>query len=214
MPAAQSRLNFKNYNALDQLTSTGAVTYNYDARGNQIKITNGSNVTNYTYNSADQLIGVSAPGISASYGYDADGRRVKQTIGSAITNYLWDEASAYGDVVFEYNGSGSTLASYVLGGTGLISQTRSGATNYYLQDGQGSTRALTSSAGAVTDTYSYTAFGELQNQTGSTTNSYLYTGQQFDSLTGLYSLRARYYSTNRNLQKDAGGIHRHPAERG
>ena len=127
---------------------------------------------------------------------------------------MWDEASAYGDVVFEYNGSGSTLASYVLGGTGLISQTRSGATNYYLQDGQGSTRALTSSAGAVTDTYSYTAFGELQNQTGSTTNSYLYTGQQFDSLTGLYSLRARYYSTNRNLQKDAGGIHRHPAERG
>ncbi|HEU0291248.1 MAG TPA: RHS repeat-associated core domain-containing protein [Anaerolineales bacterium] len=29
---------------------------------------------------------------------------------------------------------------------------------------------------------------------GSTTNSYLYTGQQFDSLTGLYSLRARYYN--------------------
>jgi RHS repeat-associated protein len=31
------------------------------------------------------------------------------------------------------------------------------------------------------------------NQAGTTTNSYLYTGQQFDSLTGLYDLRARYY---------------------
>ena len=34
----------------------------------------------------------------------------------------------------------------------------------------------------------------MLNQTGTTTNNYLYTGQQFDSLTGLYSLRARYYA--------------------
>ena len=182
------------YNALDQLTSTGAVTYNYDARGNQIKITNGSNITNYTYNSADQLIGVTAPGISASYAYDADGRRVKQTLGSAVTNYLWDEASAYGDVVYEYNGSGATLASYVLGGTETISQTRGATTSYFLQDGQNSTHALTSSTGAVTDTYSYTAFGESYASSDTTVNPYRYTGQQFDSATGLYDLRARYYN--------------------
>jgi RHS repeat-associated protein len=53
---------------------------------------------------------------------------------------------------------------------------------------------LTNSSGTVTDTYSYTAFGELFNPTGSTANSYLYTGQQFDALTGLYDLRARYYN--------------------
>lgn len=51
------------YNALDQLTSAGAVTYNYDARGNQIKITYGSNITNYAYNSADQLTNVTATGV-------------------------------------------------------------------------------------------------------------------------------------------------------
>jgi uncharacterized protein RhaS with RHS repeats len=119
---------------------------------------------------------------------------VTQTFNGQVTNSLWDEASPYGDVVLETNSSGSTLASYVLGGTGVISQNRSGNTNYYLQDGQGSTRALTNGSGTVTDTYSYTAFGELFNQTGSTTNSYLYTGQQYDSLTGLYSLRARYYN--------------------
>jgi RHS repeat-associated protein len=107
---------------------------------------------------------------------------------------LWDEASLYGDVVLEYNGSGSTLASYILGGTGLISQTRGTTTSYFLQDGQGSTRALTSSTGAVTDTYAYTAFGESFSRTGTTTNPYQYTGQQFDSLTGLYSPRARYYN--------------------
>jgi len=205
MTANGSTTNYT-YNNLDQLTSAGAVTYNYDARGNQIKSTNGSNITNYTYNSADQLIGVSAPGISASYAYDADGRRVKQTIGSAITNYLWDEASPYGDVVLETDGSGATLARYILAGAELISQTRGSTTNYYLHDAQGSTRALTSGSipATVTDTYSYKAFGEIQNQSGTTTNSYLYTGQQFDSATGLYNLRARYYApgSGRFLSQD------------
>jgi len=185
------------YNTLDQLTNIGAVTYNYDGRGNLNKITSGTQITNYTYNAADQLSNVVLPNnTNITYGYDADGRRVKQTVGSTITNYQWDEASPYGDVVNEYNSSGSTLASYVLGGTGLISQTRGSTTSYFLQDGQGSTRALTSSGSpaTVTDTYAYNAFGDSFNRTGTTTNPYQYTGQQFDSLTSLYSLRARYYN--------------------
>jgi RHS repeat-associated protein/CSLREA domain-containing protein len=185
------------YNALDQLTSAGSITYGYDDRGNLTQVTDGSNITDYTYDSADRLATVTLPDTtSISYGYDADGRRVKQTVGSVATNYLWDEASVYGDVVLETNGSASTLASYTLSNNGIISQTRSGNTSYYLQDGQGSTRALTDStqAGTITDTYSYTAFGELFAQTGTTVNPYLYTGQQFDPLTGLYSLRARYYN--------------------
>ena len=178
------------------MTSAGSITYGYDGRGNQTQITNGSQITNYTYDAANRLATVALPNsTSISYTYDADGHRVKQTAGSTVTKYLWDEASVYGDVVYEYDNSGTMLANYVLGGTGLISQTRSGTTNYYLQDGQGSTRGLTNSTtGAITDTYSYSAFGELFNQTGSTTNSYLYTGQQFDTATGLYDLRARYYN--------------------
>jgi len=106
-----------------------------------------------------------------------------------------NEASPYGDVVYEYDGSsGTALASYVLGGTGLVSQTQSGTTSYFLQNGQGSTSGLTNGSGGLSDTYSYTAFGELFDQSGTTDNNYLYTGQQFDSLTGLYSLRARYYN--------------------
>jgi hypothetical protein len=89
-------------------------------------------------------------------------------------------------VVFEYSGDGSTLASYILGGNQLVSQTRGTTTRYFLQDGQGSTRALTntSSPATVTDSYSYNAFGDLATSSGTTVNSYRYTGQQFDSLTG------------------------------
>jgi RHS repeat-associated protein len=96
-------------------------------------------------------------------------------------------------VVLESDGNGATLASYILAGTQLISQTRSGVTNYYLQDGQGSVRALADHNGNVTDAYSYTAFGETLSHTGTTVNPYQYTGQQLDTITGLYNLRARYY---------------------
>ncbi len=103
----------------------------------------------------------------------------------------------------------------MLGGTELLSQTRSGTTSYYLHDGQGSVRGLTNTSGTFTDRYSYDAFGNLTNLSGTTTNSYLYTGQQFDSNTGLYSLRARYYAPNlgRFLGRDtAGYILGSPAE--
>jgi len=93
----------------------------------------------------------------------------------------------------ETDGSGAALASYVLGGAELLSQTRDGTTSYYLPDGQGNIRALTDDSGYVTDTYAYSAFGEVLSRTGSTVNPYQYTSQQFDALTGLYSLRARYY---------------------
>jgi RHS repeat-associated protein len=77
-----------------------------------------------------------------------------------------------------------------------------------IKPGQGSTRALTNSAGAVTDTYSYTAYGEIYDQTGTTANNYLYTGQQFHQSTGLYSLRARFYnpSWGRFLSQDTWAV--------
>ncbi|GEM_PF-1868754 len=140
---------------------------------------------------------------------------MQQKVGTSVTNYLWDEASTSGDVVQETDGNGVTQASYVLGDDELLAQTRSGAVSYYLDDGQGSVRTLTNSSGGITDSYRYDAFGNLQSSQGITTNSYLYTGQQFDSLTGLYDLRARYYdpSTGRFLSRDtASADSSNPAE--
>lgn len=78
------------------------------------------------------------------------------------------------------------LASNVLGGNQLISQTRGSTTNYFLQDGQDSTCALTNSTtGAITDTYSYNAFGKLFLSTEATTAAYRYMDQQLDMSTGL-----------------------------
>ncbi len=111
-------------------------------------------------------------------------------------------------MVQETDGNGVTQASYVLGDDEVLAQTRSGAVSYYLSDGQGNVRLLTDANGAITDQYRYDAFGNLLSSQGSTINPYRYTGQQLDSLTGLYDLRARYYdpTSGRFLSRDTAGI--------
>jgi RHS repeat-associated protein len=86
--------------------------------------------------------------------------------------------------------------SYVLGGSGLIAQKHGSNVSYVSPDALGSTRTLTNAAGNITDTYTYEAFGEVLSQTGTTDTNYLYAGQQFDEVTQLYSMRARYYDPN------------------
>jgi RHS repeat-associated protein len=68
--------------------------------------------------------------------------------------------------------------------------------SFYGYDGHGSVRQLTNSAGAVTDTYDYDAFGNIVNQTGSTPNNYLFAGEQYDPALSLYYNRARYLNTS------------------
>jgi RHS repeat-associated protein len=71
------------------------------------------------------------------------------------------------------------------------------STSFYSFDGHGSVRQLTNESGAVTDTYTYDAFGKLLSQTGTTPNVYLFSGERFDFDLGQYHLRARNYSPDR-----------------
>ncbi|MGA2435414.1 MAG: RHS repeat-associated core domain-containing protein [Bryobacteraceae bacterium] len=63
---------------------------------------------------------------------------------------------------------------------------------------------LTDPTGAVTDTYDYDAWGNIVSLTGSTSNLYLYRGEQYDPDLNLYYLRARYFNplTGRFLTRD------------
>jgi RHS repeat-associated protein len=125
-------------------------------------------------------------------------------VGGQQTRFLIDTVQPFAQVVLEYRPSGVITASYI-DGHGLISQTRDGAKVFHHVDGLGSTRALTDSAGAVSNRYMYDAFGSLLNQTGVTSNSYLFAGQQRDASLGLDYLRARYYdpATGRFVSRDA-----------
>ena len=57
-------------------------------------------------------------------------------------------------------------------------------------------RLLADNSGRITDRYTYDAFGNLISSYGNTKNDFLFAGEQFDPVTGLYYLRARYMDTN------------------
>lgn len=76
--------------------------------------------------------------------------------------------------------------------------------HYYHLDEQNSTAYITGGNGEIENRYEYDAFGVLKNSMEELTNRILYTGQQYDQISGQYYLRARYYNpvVGRFLQED------------
>ncbi|CUV66609.1 hypothetical protein BN3087_960003 [Sulfurovum sp. enrichment culture clone C5] len=171
------------YNDNDQLISEGTSTFAYDANGNLITKDNIS----YSYDAQDRLVKVQTPTDTTTYTYDANNNRIAQTINNQTTSYLVDTNTPYANVITQSKGGVKTSYTY---GNDLLNDNE----HYFLTDALGSTRALSDASGTITDTYSYTPYGELSNHTGSSQNNFLFAGEQFDSQTGEYYLRARYYN--------------------
>jgi RHS repeat-associated protein len=114
------------------------------------------------------------------------------------------------DILLEYDGA-NVLQSRYTHGPGIdepIAVTKAGSTFFYHQDGLGTVTDLTDSAGGTAKSYSYDAYGNLVDQTGTVEQPYTYTGRELDAETGLYYYRKRYYdaTTGRFLQKDPIGF--------
>jgi RHS repeat-associated protein len=164
--------------------------------------------TQYNWDFENRLTSVVLPGTggTVTFKYDGLGRRVQKafTQGSTTTttNYLYDGNNAVEDV----DQNGNILARYAATQNidEPLAEVRSGTTSYYSQDALGSVTSLTTSSGALGNTYTYDSFGNLTASTGSIVNRFQYTGREFDSETGLYSYRARSYdsSVGRFLSED------------
>ena len=132
------------------------------------------------------------------------------------TYYVWDEEND--SLLEEIDENGNVIVSYTNepGPFGkVILQERDGVTSYYHYDGQGSTVALTDDNENVTDTYVYSAFGELVSSTGTTVNPFRYVGQYgyyTDVETNDIYIRARSYnpSLGRWLTRDPIGFRGSP----
>jgi RHS repeat-associated protein len=196
-------------NSSNELTSSSAASYAYDANGNTTSKTVSGNTTNYTWDYENRLTSVALPGTggTVAFKYDGFGRRVQKafTQGSTTTttNYLYDGVNSIEDV----DQNGNVLARYeeTLNTDEPLAELRSGTTSYYQADGIGSVTSLSTSAGAVSNSYTYDSFGNLTASTGSLVNRFQYTGREFDSETGNYYYRARYYDvqTGRFLSEDS-----------
>lgn len=205
----------------------------YDAAGNTTNpvSTDGRELTldwNERYQLTNSTILTDSTTSTVSYAYDVLGRRTSRTCHSPL---------ATNEVHFVYNGNqvaadldenGELIRSYTWGPgiDNLLSMTVHGATEtntyYALKDHQNSVLALTDAAGNVVESYSYDAYGcttifdssgnaltsDLGLPTSAVGNRYLWQGREYDSETGLYYFRARWYSpeTGRWLSKDPIGI--------
>ncbi len=195
-------------NSVNEYTTVGGTTSEYDADGNLISMTDASGTMTYSYNSLNQLTGVSSPTASWSYQYDAFGNLVSTTSNGQTTDNLFDPAGL-GNLVGQYTTSGSLIASYAYG-LSLVSQvTRSGA-NYYDFDALGSTADLTSTTGGVVATYSYLPSGGLLVGTGSVVNPFTFIGEYgvTSDGSGLLDMRHRFYnpSTGQFVSNDPLGL--------
>lgn len=179
------------YASFNRLTSTNEASYSRDNNGNTTAKTVSSATTGYAWDFENRLKEVTIPGgPTVSYKYDALGRRIQRSTSNGdLLNFVYDGQ----DVVQDLDGDSNVVRSY-LNGPGIDNKIRqTDDTNgnlYYVTDHQGSTLALTDLRGNVVEGIGYDSFG---NSTGSALTRYTYTSREFDTDTGLYYYRARWY---------------------
>ncbi|MGA1823831.1 MAG: RHS repeat-associated core domain-containing protein [bacterium] len=180
------------YDACNRLLDDGAFTYQYTNGCLTQKINKSNNeVITYTYNTENQLTGIRTPCSAIFYYYDGLGRRICKEVNGVKTYYIYDSE----DILYTLD-STSNMVNYYTHGPGIdepLEVRIGGTTYYYLSDGLGSINQIADSLGNIQQEYTYDSFGNIVNQAGIVNNPYTYTGREFDSESGLYYYRARFY---------------------
>jgi RHS repeat-associated protein len=192
------------YNSSNELTSNSNGSYTYDANGNTLADASGKS---YTWDFENRLTQAVVPGTgTTTFRYDPFGRRIQKSGPLGTTNYLYDGLS----LIEEVDGSETILAKYAQarGIDEPLSEIRAGTASYYQSDALESVTSLSNSTGTMSETYTYDSFGNLMASTGTLTNPFQFTGREFDSETGTYYYRARYYDANvgRFISADPSGF--------
>jgi len=199
------------FDSTNRLLQDVQFIYRYDNNGNLIQKTEKATgkITRYTFDVENQLIQIqefpnatSPASKTVTYRYDGLGHRIEKNADGVVTRYIYD----YEDILLEFD-NGNALTARYAHGPGIdepLIMERSGQSFFYHSDGLGSIVELTNSTGSAIQSYVYDSFGRIVQKTGNLTNPYTFTAREFDSETGLYYYRGRYYdaSLGRFLQED------------
>jgi RHS repeat-associated protein len=202
-PSAAATTTYLAANNLNEYPKVGTKNYSYSLNG---CLTN-DGTWSYGYDTENHLLSASKTGTSVAYLYDPFHRQTQKavtTTSTTKTRYIYSGWQRIAD----YNGTTGALQNRYVYGVGLdepIIQVSSGGTRtFFHANHQGSIIARTNNRGAVTNKYKYGAFGETPALSGTT---FGYTGQRYDSESGLYYYKRRQYAPaiGRFLQPDPLG---------
>jgi RHS repeat-associated protein len=164
-------------------------------------------VTEYAWDIRDRLTGITVKNAggavikSANYKYDVYDQRISKTVDLDGAGVLaaTTEKYVYGsnqNIALEFDGSNNLTHRYLFGdGIDQIEADESNGTVLWgLVDHLGSVRDVVDNSGTVKNHISYDSFGNITAQADSSVVfRYGYTGREFDSESGQYYYRSRYY---------------------
>jgi RHS repeat-associated protein len=179
------------YDADDRLATIGGTSVTMDADGN-MTYGPGTNSTfgTYAYDARNRL----SSGGGLSYGYDALRNRTWMTNGATVTQFIVNPNALMSQTLIRVEGG---VTNYYVYGLGLIYHVDTAGNSYtYHYDSRGSTVAITSSSGTVTDRVEYSPYGAITYRSGTTDTPFLFNGRQgvMTDANGLLFMRARYYN--------------------
>jgi RHS repeat-associated protein len=188
------------YDNGNRLTSDGAQTFTWSSADRLAQ--RGADI--FDHDALDRLTSSTVAGTARTYAYNGDGLLRSRTQGAAV-QFLWDPSTLPARELKQ----GSDNIVYGLGPLYVVKG--DGTILTFARDAAKSVRAELNSAGAVTASFRYRAYGQIAQSTAASTPSYLgYAGQLLD-LSGLYYMRARWYdpTSGRFMSRDAalGEVH-------
>lgn len=189
----------------DLLTSFNGQAVTYDEIGNPL--TFGSKSFEWC---GRQLERITDGDNTYVYAYNTDGDRVSKTVNGVKTEYFYNGSILAGQktgdetLIFMYDNNGDAF--------GFI---YNGEEYYYIKNVQNDIVAIADKNGDIVANYYYDAWGNVTRITGNTalaqTNPLRYRSYYYDSETGYYHLKSRYYSPevgrflNADSVTDGGG---------
>ncbi|MFA6557777.1 MAG: RHS repeat-associated core domain-containing protein [Candidatus Obscuribacterales bacterium] len=199
-PSPAGTVTYGTADNVNKYPTVGGTSYSYTTN----KCLSSDGVWSFGYDSENHLLTASKTGTSASFVYDPIHRQSQKTVGSTKTRYIYSDWQRIAD----YNGTAGTLQNRYVYGVGmdepLIQVTSAGVLTFLHQDKMGSIVGVSNASGAIANKNKFSPFGEIATLGGTT---FGFTGQRYDSETGLFYFKLRYYSPKlgRFLQPDPIG---------
>ena len=174
----------------DLLTAYDGEAISYDGIGNPLSYRGWT----MSWLGGRQLASMTKGSNTLNFAYNESGLRTSKTVNGVAHSYVWQGSKLAADITdayalyFHYDSSGE-----VIGFTRTVNGTDT--EYFYVKNLQGDILKVITATGTEAATYTYDAWGKLLTSSGdmAEANPIRYRGYYYDTETGLYYLKSRYY---------------------